>query len=243
MTAASTIRWVPPAVVDALGQALARVLEQWAGAWGLDRDMPVRARALAAAEPALELAPLAWASASEPWRNALAEALLRLPCAPSPVSEGVARRSIAHLEELLAQHALSSSRGEAQTHAIGHRGVLLTFELLGETFGVELDCERLVDDGRLSMPAQVPPESFSAEAALKEVLVDLIAEVGRARVGAVDLMQLAPGDVLLLDTRLDDPLRVISPGSDLQLAARLGATAPATDVSIPGHRAIRWSLS
>lgn len=231
MTPVRDIVWVPAALRERLCAELQALLDDWTRAWGLPgADMP-QAHALDAGSPALppEVVDLL-APASAAWRDALALALMKVRC-QSPIADGVVRRVVTSLHEAL-QTAFGTAPG-APTAAVGtagpgHHGVVLSVQLLGRRCAMVLTNAQLRQAGRLPRPPKPALPAVSFERALASVPVPLVAQVGHASLSATELLELAPGDVLVLDARLASPLSLVSPGSALCLTAQLGATADAT---------------
>lgn len=124
-----------------------------------------------------------------------------------------------------------------QPSPLGHAGVAVNFELLGHRFVMALDPEELRAGGWLKLPPSAALPKVALEQALASVAVPLTAQLGSAAVSAAEVLQLQPGDVLLLEQTLDAPLQVVCAGSPLRLHAHLGTT-PATKGS--AQRAMRW---
>lgn len=120
---------------------------------------------------------------------------------------------------------------------MGHTGLELSFDWLGESFVITLDAEELRAGGWLLPQPTQPLPAVALELALADRPVHLTAQLGTAAISATEVMQLQSGDVLLLEQTLDTPIQVISVGSALQLNAYLGAT---TSTLGSVQRAVRW---
>jgi hypothetical protein len=144
------------------------------------------------------------------------------------------------LQDALRQRFRTASPQPFTPARVGHGGIEVCFELLGSRFSIVLDLAELQSGGWLAAtpPRQLPVVAF--ERAVHDVPVPLTARLGHASASVTDILQLRPGDILLLNETLDAPLQVASPGSPLQLAAHLGACAVS---STPARRAMRWLAS
>lgn len=244
MTPARDIVWVPASLGARLAAELQALLDDWTRTWGLPAADAPQAQAWDAGSPALPpdvIDLLAPASAS--WRDALALALLHVQ-GESRVADGVVRRVVASLQA--AVHAalgtapqpptalpMAAAMATVGAPGPGHGGLALRVMLLGCRCGLAVTSEQLRRSGRLPPPPRLALPAVAFERALAAVPVPLVAQLGHARLSARELLELAPGDVLVLETGLASPLSLISPGSPLRLTAQLGATTDAT------HRAAR----
>ena len=119
----------------------------------------------------------------------------------------------------------------------GHAGLLCRFDWLQCSFEQRLSCAQLRASDWLKHPTCSPTlPRVDLERALAGTPVPLVARVGSAVVNAGDLLHLAPGDILLLSEPVEEPLRVSSPGSDLNLRALLGSTAGLAGQASARHR-------
>lgn len=66
----------------------------------------------------------------------------------------------------------------------------------------------------LGAPDRTPATLVGLTAALASVPVTLTATLGRVEVGLADLRNLGVGDVLVLDTGLEDPVQIVGPNAD-----------------------------
>ncbi|MGM9485066.1 FliM/FliN family flagellar motor C-terminal domain-containing protein [Roseateles sp. NT4] len=231
------ILWLPESLCEQLAAELQELFTAWTQAWGLPATGPVRARRVSAGESALSpdaidlLAP-----PSAAWRGALAQAVFNNRI-DSPVVEGVVRRMSERLQEPLRNSFAPQSTiaDGASQPCPGHRGIAVTVEMLGKHCGVFLSNDQLIQTGRLRRPASPPLSTMNLEAVTASLPVHLVAELGHTSLNVNDLLQLAPGDVLVLNEELAAPLRLVSPGSALALTAHLGASRDST------QRAVRWA--
>lgn len=239
MSACLPIKWLPEALPGRVEAALRSTLDRWARDWGAPVAAMVSVRVLAAHEaPAVVSAPCG--DMPDAWFGALARALLGPGAPASPVAQAALQRATADLEDALRQRFCTASPQPFTPARVGHGGIEASFELLGSRFTIVLDLAELQSGDWLAAtpPRQLPVVAL--EQALHEVPVPLTAHVGNASVSVTDILQLRPGDILLLNETLDAPLQVASPGSPLQLTAHLGAS-PAS--STPARRAMRWLAS
>ncbi|WP_457447627.1 FliM/FliN family flagellar motor switch protein [Roseateles sp. P5_E4] len=170
-------------------------------------------------------------------KKSIAQALFKFDLLGSSIAAEVIRRVTEPLTARLVGHFVPERMGGEESGPLGDWGAHVTVELLGHRCGFVLTCAQLRASGRLGVPANPPLPGVHLEHALAQVQVPLVAQLGRADINLDELMQLAPGDVLLLKETLDEPLRVIAPGSSLELSAHLGTFAN------PPQRAVRWLAS
>lgn len=234
MSTTRPLWWLPESLAAQVAGDLAALLGEAADHWGLPAAATPSAAACANA-PSAAAAPDLRTALPKPWRDAAARALFNHPDHGSAILRGVLDR----IEQDLHQR-LSTRFGGAQpltaVHA-GHAGVLVQLEWLGQAFELPLSNEQLCTGGWLTRPAsRAPLGKLTLEAALCNVPVPLTASVGSVDIQVNELLQLAPGDVLLLAEPLDAPLRVRSPGSTLALNALLGSASAHPSP----RRALQW---
>lgn len=237
MSACLNLQWLPDSLADEARRTLSQLLARWAADWGAPQASHVVARLLSAGiEPLDGLSPCsAW---PDDWHNTLAHALIGPAGPASEVGRSAAREAAEDLQAALRQR-FCAAPGERPwpVAPLGHAGVELSFEWLGQSFVIPLDAEELRAGGWLRRQRTKPLAKVALEHALADLPVRLTAQLGSAAVSATEVLQLQAGDVLLLEQTLDTPLRVVCAGSALQLTAHLG-TVPSTLGSI--QRAVRW---
>lgn len=236
MTAAHRLCWLPAAVCAEVAATLQDMLAHWTSTWGLPSAGQVDARLLGAGEAP----PPDGSNLHEPestgWRDAIARALFERASGESAVIDGVVRRVADQLDQQL-RGRFPPNSSKPRPGLPGHRGLRARVDLLGQSCWLELGCTELGAAGWLKPAALAPLSPVDLESAASRLPVALVAELGRASVAVSELVQLAPGDVLLLEETLDAPLRVVSAGSAFVLPAQLGAIAN------PPRRAARWLAS
>lgn len=238
MSACLPIKWLPDALPGQVETALRDVLDRWARDWGSPLATTVAVRLLSTRESPAAALLASWdGELPKAWTSALFQALLGPVAASSPVAQGALQAAINDLRNAL---RLRFHPGPARPFAparVGHGGVEASFDLMGQRFGFVLDVVALQSNGWLAVSSPRRLTAVAIEQALRDLPVPLTAQLGHANVSVPDILQLCPGDVLLLAETLDAPLKVISPGSPLQLTAHLGASpmSPA--------RAMRWLAS
>jgi hypothetical protein len=237
LTAIQVLAWLPAALCGEIAKEVDGLLSSWAATWGLSAPSAVKCEPIAAgaAEPHGFIDLLAAPSAD--LKKAIAQALFKFDLLGSPVVDEVIRRATEPLARQLLESFGPQPLDGGEHGLLGDLGVHVAVQLLGQRCGFSLTCARLRACGKLVVPAAQPLTGVNLEHALAEVSVPLVAELGRADINLDELMQLAPGDVLLLRETLDAPLRVVAPGSALALSAHLGA------ISDPPQRAVRWLAS
>ncbi len=238
MSTTQSILWLPESLCDQLAAELQDLFNTWAKEWGLPAPAPVRLhRVPVGASPLPADAVDLLAPPSTAWRNALAQAVFKTRI-DSPVVEGVVQRMVARLQKPLRSSFAPQITADdqcASRQRPGHEGICVSIELLGQHTGMFLSNAQLTHAGRLPRPATRSLAAVNFEAAMASLPVPLIAELGRASLSVSDLLQLTPGDVLVLNEELAAPLRLVSPGSPLALNAHLGASHDSH------RRAVRWS--
>lgn len=237
MSASTSLWWVPDSVCQRMATDLDDLFGRWTTTWGLPAAGAVRVRGLGAPVP-LGAAVDLLGSPSADWRRALARELFKTAAVESVIVDGAIQRVCDHLRSLLmAWHGggdANPAPDQARSACPGHWGVQVEVDLLGRPCTLALSQAQLLAGAWLKRPASTPLRAISLEQVLASLPVHLVAELGRTRLSVADLLQLAPGDVLVLDESLDAPLRVGSPGSLLSLCAHLGANLSST------QRAARW---
>lgn len=238
MSAGLAIKWLPAELQGQIEVALRGVLDGWGRDWGVPVACNVSAHTLAALEQPASLTPPPWGELPATWPAVLGRMLLG-PAAPaSPIVQGAVQQATNELQQALRQHFCTSPQQSFEPARIGDGGIEASFELLGFRFAFVLNVAELQSGGWLTVAARRQLPSVNLPHALRDVPVRLTAQLGHASASAADVLQLRPGDILLLNETLDNPLQVTSPGSSLQLSAHLGAST-----SEPAHRAMRWLAS
>ena len=238
MSAVHSILWLPESLCDQVAAQLRELVDEWTRAWGLPAAGALEVRPLPADEPQLPTDVIdLLASPSATWRGAISQALFKSRT-ESPIVEGVVRRMLSRLQEQLRgsfASQLATIDATAPLLRPGHQGVRISLELLGLRCGFFVTAEQLRTAGHLARLTSSPLAAVDYEEALASLPVQLVAELGHASLSVADLLQLAPGDVLVLNEDLAAPLRLVSPGSSLSLMANLGASRETS------RRAARWS--
>lgn len=231
------IKWLPGALPGQVESTLRDLLERWSSEWGAPAARSIAAQALTAhSGPAVgRLAP--WAEMSDDWFVALARALLGPASTTSAVARGAAKQATDELQHALRQRFQQHPAQAFSPARVGHGGIDVRFELLDRAFGFVLSLNELQGGGWLPLLSSQSLQPVALETALRDVPVPLRATLGHASASVTDVLQLRPGDVLLLAETLEVPLQVVSPGSSLQLSAHLGASGAST---FPVRRAMRW---
>ena len=230
MSAVQPLCWVSGSTLDQTVSALLAEFDAWAVAWGLPQATRCDVRIVRV--PAAEGVPSGedLLSRSEETTQALRTKLIHLlhPSLGemSTVLELAARRLATDLLGLLRKRFAAYSAPIVPAAApIGDWGVQATLAWQGCQLGFALSCGQL-RAARLLRDAALPKlAKVSAERALSQLPVDLVAEVGRASISVPDLVNLAIDDVVVLTRGLDAPIHLSSPGSGLHQLARLGRTA------------------
>lgn len=238
MSACLPLKWLPDALPGQVETALRDVLDRWAREWGAPLATTVAVRLLSTRESPATALPAPWdGELPNALTSALSQALLGSVAASSPVALGALQAAIDDLRSALRLRFRPEPARPFAPARVGHGGVEASFDLMGQRFGFVLDVAALQSNGWLAAPSPRRLTAVAIEQALRDLPVPLTAQLGHASVSVTDILQLRPGDVLLLAETLDAPLKVISPGSALQLTAHLGAstTSPA--------RAMRWLAS
>jgi hypothetical protein len=177
----------------------------------------------------------------EPLHGAISQALFQRPFADSAILRGVLDRIERDLRLALADKFAPATAGAVdEAGCPGHAGLVCDVEWLQRRLRLRLSCSELRDKGWLTPAAPRPALArVYLERALAQARVPLVAQLGSVAVNVGDLLHLVPGDVLLLSESLDEPLRVTSAGSSLDMRALLGGSVPATASDAPRHRAMR----
>lgn len=237
MSPIQLLAWLPPSTCGRVAKDADEVLSGWAATWGLPAPGQSQCEPLAAGRATPDDFIDLRAPPASDLKKALSQALFDFDGSGSAVVETVIRQIVETLALQLSQVFAPASTGAEAHGPLGHQGARVSLELLGLRCGFLLTCTQLRVSGKLAVPLPGPLPGVNLEQALAETPLSLIAELGRAEVNLDDLMQLAPGDVLLLKERLDTPLRVVVRGSAMDLSAHLGAFAD------PPQRAMRWLVS
>jgi len=228
--------WLPASVCAEVSAALQDTLAHWTSTWGLPSAGPVHARLLEPGEAPPSDGTNLHGPASTGWRDAIARALFPGAGGESAIVDGVVHRAADHLDQTLCGRFPRDS-SKPRGGLPGHRGLRASVDCIGQSCWLELGCAELRAAGWLKPSPLTPLPPVDLERAASGLPVALVAELGRVSVAVSDLVQLAPGDVLLLEETLDEPLRVVSAGSAFALSAQLGA------ITNPPRRAARWLAS
>lgn len=242
MKDAHELVWLPESLGTALAQRLQQGLEDLARSWGIAAPDAVRATLLpaqpgaddAAAPPgSLELRDL------DPLllQDWLATALLGSAW-PGSAIVGKATLGLLHgLEQALHQSfGKAAPAAEASSRPLpGHRGIRLQFSWCERRMHLTLSVDRLRASGwvKRATLGRLPPVEL--DKALAATPVPLVATLGQIELQLADWLQLSPGDVLVLNKPLHEPLKVQAPSSDWCQSAHLGSNAEQT------HRVLRWT--
>lgn len=238
MNATLSIKWLPAALPGQVEAALRGTLDNWARDWGAPAATALSTRTLAASQAAACAGSTPWGELPQAWPTTLARTLLGPAAQASSVLQGAMQQATTELQQALRQRFCTSPPQRFEPARVGDGGIEASFNLLGLTFAFVLDVAELQSGGWLPAAPQRPLPTVELAHALRDVPVQLTAQLGHASASVTDILQLRPGDILLLNESLDTALRVTSPGSPLQLAAHLGATP-----SQPARRAMRWLAS
>lgn len=226
MNRVQDIVWLSESLSLQLAVELQALLEDWTRSWGLPKAgdvLPCPSLAGVAPLPPDVIDLLA--PASSVWRSTLAQDLLKAR-ADSPIAEGVVRRVVSSLHELLQRSFAVTAAASSETAwptQPGHQGIAFSVALIGQRCGLFLANSALRSSGRLRRPEVPAPPAVRMEHVMASLPVPLIAQLGNASLSVTELLQLAPGDVLVLNENLASPLCLVSPGSSLSLQAHLGA--------------------
>lgn len=242
MNDAQELVWLPASLGSAMGEHLRRLLSDMASTWSLPAPGEVQATLLRADgavpegdEPdgSLDL------MARDPGalRGWLAEQLMGAAWMESAIVDRTMRQLLHGLRDgLLASFgaAPASPEGPPDRARPGHRGVRLQVRWAGRAMHLRLGTAQLRASGWLKPAPQTRLAPVNLASALAATPVPLLATLGKIELQLSDWLHLAPGDVLLLDKPLAEPLTVQVPGSDWRQQAQLGANADLT------HRTLRW---
>ncbi|MGM9514291.1 FliM/FliN family flagellar motor switch protein [Roseateles sp. DB2] len=242
MKDAHELVWLPEALGTALAECLQQLLDDLANSWGIGGPDAVQARLLSAQPCAEDEAPPPGSLELRDLdplllRDWLATALLGKAWPGSAIVGSAMRRLLHGLEEALHQRfgKVSPAGEDAAGPLPGHCGIRLQFNWCGRPMHLTLSQRQLRANGwvkRTSMPAL--PRIDLAKA-LSATPVPLLATLGQIELQLSDWLQLSPGDVLVLNKPLTEPLKVQAQSSDWCQRAQLGSNAERT------HRVLRWT--
>lgn len=236
------LMWLPATLGTAVGERLQQLLAELATAWKLPAPGELRAELLPAdvdpaqgpeLEDSLDLQQ--WDSAA--LRLWLAEQSMGLSRLESAIVDRAMRQLLQGLGQGLKHCFGTAPPGDerpSQRSLPGHRGLRVRLRWGGQPMHLSLGLTQLQASGWLKLPARDRLAAVDLKAALAATPVPLQVTLGSLDLPLSDWLHLAPGDVLLLDKRLDAPLAVQVPGSDWTHHAQLGSNAART------HRALRW---
>ncbi len=223
--------WVAAVTQERFKAAIYARLVSWAGAWGLPSPAEPEVTDTLPTEPgSLDLAEPT-ADSTGPWRDRLALAVLGSGVQGSALAESVIQDCHNQFRAALLPPELPA-RGPAAAGEPGHLGLTLRAEVLGSAWHVTWSSEALLAAGVIVRPALPPLPAWQPESSLSALPVPMRAVVGTADVDVLGLLNLAPGDVIVLYQRLDDPIAVWGLDSALRLSAHLGSTE--------GQVAVQW---
>jgi flagellar motor switch/type III secretory pathway protein FliN len=228
---AQPLLWVSDASLDRLREALSGRLASWAQAWGLPTPgVPlVRPWSGSDAEGSkvdsntnpsdLTLA----TSLPAAWADGLSQAFFGGKGLRSAIVTSVLQDCHDQLRAALLPPDAAATGTQAKCP--GHVGAQLEVVLLGHTWVVVWPIAALLAGEHLVRPKAASVPRWASEPALAPCSVSLQAIVGTAEVDVLGVMNLAPGDVIVLRQRLDDPVAVHGVNTPLRLHAHLGAQA------------------
>jgi len=225
LSAVRDLTWLPASVCREICQETEGVLSAWAQAWELPEACAVECVAVASGAPNSRDFVDLLDELPNSWRQALAHELFKFDAKGSALVDAVIQRVIDPLQRELRDAFVAVASAREDPVPLGDLGVRVTVELLGQRCGFELMCAQLRAAGKLKATAPAALQGVNFERAFAATPVPLVVELGHAGVSFEELMQLAPGDVLLLNEALDTPLRVLSPNSAFVLRAHLGAAS------------------
>lgn len=222
--------WVSDSALERLRLAVQQRVDQWAQSWGLPNTDPARVALWHHGDDAVS-ADLATAEGLPPaWASALSKTLFKGSGMRSAIVGPVLTDCHEQLRAAACPPPAEPSLAASPGH--GHAGARVTLTLLGQQWVVQWTVAAMQMAGYLARPAPGPVAAWSAEATLAPLQVDLKAVIGQAEVDVLGLLNLAPGDVIVLRQRLDDPIHVQGEGTPLNLLAHLG--------TLQGHVAMQW---
>ncbi len=210
--------------------ALRAELAGWAATWGLplpaDGDVRVSRVAAATGAPAGENLLQGPEPALQALRSKLTHLLHPSAGQASAVIKLVSKRLAADLLARLRQRFGAGAAAAAEgASGLGDWGVQAVIGWQGCELRLSIPCGQLRAAGLLPVPLLPKLAAVSAEKSLSQLPVELVAEVGNACISVPDLLNLAVNDVVVLKRRLDAPVQLGSPGSSMQLLARMGRTS------------------
>jgi len=236
------LMWLPATLGTAVGERLLHALAELATAWQLPTPGELRAELLPADADAAEGAAPEDSLDLQQWDSAALRLWLAEQCMGSPrLDSAIVDRAMRQLLQSLGQklqHCFGTAPPEGEPcprlPLPGHRGLRVRLRWCGRAMHLSLGLAQLQASGWLKLPARERLAAVDLRAALAATPVPLQVTLGNLELPLSDWLHLVPGDVLLLDKRLDDPLAVQVPGSDWTHRAQLGSNAART------HRALRW---
>jgi hypothetical protein len=228
--------WLPPQALSAerIEPILARLVTEWSDCWFTDARAGI-GQAPAADLPALEpdsircCPPLLAAAAGPAARVAIAGAMLgtNFPGIPLARDKSVIDAlAIECVDDLLKQiWSLARDAAPPEPRDGGIESSLVPWVVsVGRRRAVirlVVAEEAAIDLLKRALPRSAPPKVEPVGRALLRQEIALAADLGRARVGLLELEGLSAGDVLVLDSSADSPLRLLLNGERAPLSALL----------------------
>lgn len=232
-------RLVSAGAVSAIGDAAAQALARWSADWGASgAELSVEAKRLDEAglsAPADEWQPLhaGWIWKGSQLSDEVASAMgLSLPAQQDAPS--LSAQTITQAAQDLATQITSLLRDPRETAALqrpadlataarmpGHGLVIVSLKRGRSTLALIAD----VTAFKAHTPAAeatTPPRAADLDAALRTPVATLEVILGHTELSLADMMDLGPGDVLLLDRHIHQPLVLTAIDGQAELPVHLG---------------------
>lgn len=245
-------RLVPDTAISSIRDAAAQSLAQWAADWGaaLD-DLQVGAARFHGADlaaPADEWQSLhgGWVWKSSELASHAASAM-GLPATPKTETPSISSQTVAQatadlatrfaglLRDLRDASASARPAGLSQAaQAPGHGMVQVTLRRGAAVISLAADVTAFKSWAPQSIKS-APIRAEDLDAALRTPAASLEVVLGHTELSLADMMDLGPGDVLVLDRRIDQPLVLSAIDGQAELPVHLGRQGDHFAVQLMGH--------
>jgi flagellar motor switch protein FliM len=245
-------RLVPDTTISTIREAVAQLLAQWAADWGASLDDlqidTARLNDTDLAAPADEWQALhggwMWKNSDLPSHVASAMGLPSVSKAETPsmsaqtvaqAADELASRLIGMLRDL--RDALSPARASSLSQALHQRGhgmVQITLRRGTAVLSLAADVTAFKAWAPQAIKS-APIRADDLDAALRTQVASLEVVLGHTELSLADMMDLGPGDVLLLDRRIDQPLVLSAIEGQAELPVHLGRQGDHFAVQLMGN--------